>query len=221
MAIIAKQVEKSFGVPPHRVLKDISIEIPDGQFVSISGRSGSGKTTLLYLLSTLDRPSSGTIIMDGSNPYQISAELLHQLRNNQIGFIFQFHYLLPELTALENILLPARKQNLHLAKTDEAKRLMNLVGLSSKYASYPSQLSGGEQQRVAIARALVMNPKYIFADEPTGNLDTYNGMLVMDLLKKIHHEQKTTIVLVTHEPDYAAMASRKIELVDGQIVSDR
>jgi lipoprotein-releasing system ATP-binding protein len=221
MGIEAKQVEKSFGFPPHRVLKDITLSIPDGEFISISGRSGSGKTTLLYLLSTLDRPTSGVIQMDGKNPYEMNSIELHKLRNRNIGFIFQFHYLLPELTSLENILLPARKQNLHVEKSGEAKRLMDLVGLSTKYDRFPSQMSGGEQQRVAIARALLMKPKYIFADEPTGNLDTYNSLIVMDLLKKIHREEKTTVVLVTHEPDYAAMASRKIELVDGEIKSDQ
>lgn len=217
MSIKAKHIFKSFGSPPHHVLKDISLNIDEGEFVSISGKSGSGKTTLLYILSTLDTPSSGDVELGGFDPYRLSEKNLHEFRNKEIGFIFQFHYLLPELSAVENITLPARKQGLHLKKDEKARLLMDQFGLNGKYDRLPSQLSGGEQQRVAIARALIMDPKYLFADEPTGNLDSHNGMIVMNLLKEVNLEKRMSIVLVTHEMDYAQMASRVIHLVDGQI----
>ncbi|MCB0309308.1 MAG: ABC transporter ATP-binding protein [Bdellovibrionales bacterium] len=218
MGLSIHHVNKSFGEPPHRVLKDINIDIDSGEFVAISGKSGSGKTTLLYILSTLDDPTSGEVKIDGVNPYTMSTKDIHEFRNAHIGFIFQFHYLLPELSAIENILLPARKHDLHRQKYSRAEELMNQFGLTNKNDRLPSQLSGGEQQRVAIARSLIMEPKYLFADEPTGNLDSANGLVVMDLLKKINREQQTTVVLVTHETDYAEMTSRIINLVDGEVV---
>jgi putative ABC transport system ATP-binding protein/lipoprotein-releasing system ATP-binding protein len=217
VGIVVHKIEKSFGNPPTYALKNISFEIQDGEFVSISGRSGSGKTTLLYVISTLDKPTAGQVAIDGKDPFAMSEEEIHQFRNTQVGFIFQFHYLLPELTAIENVLLPARKVERYEELKPRARILLEQFGLKGKEDRLPSQLSGGEQQRVAIARSLVMSPKYIFADEPTGNLDTTNGMIVMELLKKVNREQKTTLVLVTHEPDYAAMASRQIHLVDGHL----
>jgi putative ABC transport system ATP-binding protein/lipoprotein-releasing system ATP-binding protein len=217
VGIVVHNVDKSFGNPPTYALKDISFEIQDGEFVSISGRSGSGKTTLLYVISTLDQPTAGQVTIDGNDPFAMSEDEIHQFRNTEVGFIFQFHYLLPELTAIENVLLPARKVGRYEELMPRAQSLLEQFGLKGKEGRLPSQLSGGEQQRVAIARSLVMSPKYIFADEPTGNLDTANGMVVMDLLKKVNRENKTTLVLVTHEPDYAAMASRQIHLVDGRL----
>lgn len=214
MSIVAQNIIKTFG--QQEVLKNISLEIAQGEFVAITGKSGSGKTTLLYILSTLDNPTTGEVSLAGQNPYTMSTPELHEFRNQHIGFIFQFHYLLSELTALENITLPARKHGLHAQKESRARELMDQFGLSGKYDRLPSQLSGGEQQRVAIARALIMDPKYLFADEPTGNLDTYNGQVVMELLKEVNRRREMTIVLVTHEPDYAAMASRSIFLVDGR-----
>ncbi len=211
---------KSFGHPETRVLKNLSFEIPQGQFVSIWGRSGSGKTTLLYLLSTLDKPTSGSVTLNNNNPALMNEKQLHDFRNLNIGFIFQFHYLLPELSALENVLLPARRNNLHKDYEPRAIELLNEVGLGEKTSRLPSQLSGGEQQRVAIARSLIMKPKFIFADEPTGSLDTQNGQKVMELLLKAHNEYKTTVVLVTHEKEYAQQAERRIFLVDGIIESD-
>lgn len=218
MAIEAKHLEKDVGDPPVRIIHDVTLKINDGEFVSISGRSGSGKSTLLYLLSTLDSPTTGTLVIENKNIPDLSVEELHRFRNENLGFVFQFHYLLPELTALENILMPARKHNLVDEKKDEAYDLLRQFNIFEKAHKYPGQLSGGEQQRVAIARALIMKPKYIFADEPTGNLDTVNGKIVMNILKKANNEWKTTIILVTHEPEYAAMTDRIIFIEDGKLI---
>jgi lipoprotein-releasing system ATP-binding protein len=212
-------IVKEFGDPPQRILKDISFNINSGEFVSISGRSGSGKSTLLYIISSLDFASTGKVILDGKNVSTMSVDEIHEFRNLHIGFIFQFHYLLSELTALENILLPPRNIGQEKEYLDSAHRLLKRMNIEHIMNKYPAQMSGGEQQRVAIARALIMNPKYIFADEPTGNLDSHNGKIVMDVLKEINKEKGTTICLVTHDEQYAAMAEREIYLVDG-VVSD-
>lgn len=215
--IICDQVCKDFGDPPHRILHDLSFEIKDGEFVSISGRSGSGKSTLLYIISSLDNPSYGKVTIDGKDTTDQEFFDVNDFRNKHVGFIFQFHYLLPELTALENILLPPRNLGLQDQYEDKAHQLlekMNVLGVLNKL---PSQMSGGEQQRVAIARALIMDPKYIFADEPTGNLDSHNGAVVMQILKDVNKENGTTVCLVTHEPEFSAMADREIYLVDGKI----
>ncbi len=221
MGIRCDKLVKEFGEPPVRILHDIDMHIRDGEFVSITGRSGSGKSTLLYLLSTLDEPTSGAVLIDERDPATMSVEELHEFRNLNVGFVFQFHYLLTELTALENVLLPARNTGQHKAKHDEAVSLFKQFDIAGKMDKLPSQLSGGEQQRVAIARALIMNPRYIFADEPTGNLDSVNGRIVMDLLLHINRDLGATIIMVTHEPDYAAMANREIFLSDGRIVERR
>lgn len=203
--------------PPQRVLHGLDVEIKDGEFVAISGRSGSGKSTLLYVISTLDQPSSGELWLDGRNVNAMTDREVHQFRNREVGFIFQFHYLLPELTALENVLLPARNLGMMEAKRDSALALFAELGIAEQTHKFPGQMSGGQQQRVAIARALVLSPRYIFADEPTGNLDTYNAGLVMKILRRVNKENGTTICLVTHEPDFAAMADREIYLIDGRI----
>ncbi|MDH5392070.1 MAG: ABC transporter ATP-binding protein [Gammaproteobacteria bacterium] len=218
MGISCQRLIKSFGEPPTVIIKGIDLNIEDGDFVSISGRSGSGKSTLLYLLSTLDLPSSGSVMIDGQSPAELSVDALHQFRNESLGFVFQFHYLLPELTALENALLPARKNNNVDAKT-HVNALFELFDIQTARDKLPSQLSGGEQQRVAIVRALSMKPRYLFADEPTGNLDSVNSKIVMDILKKANKEWGMTLILVTHEPDYAAMAEKEIFLKDGVIVN--
>ncbi len=215
--IKANHVYKSFGSPQVDVLKDICLEINDGEFVSLTGRSGSGKSTLLYVISTLDDPSKGEVIIDGKNVATLSSETLHRFRNQHMGFVFQFHYLLPELTALENILMPTRKTHRELKLKHRAMELLDHFGIADKCNHLPSQLSGGQTQRVAIARALIDNPRYLFADEPTGNLDSKNTKIVMDIFKKINKEQKTTILFVTHDPDFADLADRKIVLVDGVI----
>ena len=217
MSIICTDLIKEFGKPAARIIHGIDLSINDGDFIAISGRSGSGKSTLLYLLSTLDQPTSGTLVIDNKDTTTFSVEELHNFRNTEVGFVFQFHYLLPELTALENVLLPARKTHQHEEKTEYAKSLFEEFEIPDKWHKFPSQLSGGEQQRVAIIRALIMQPKYLFADEPTGNLDSQNADNVMNLLKKINRERNTTLILVTHEPDYAAMARREVFLIDGRI----
>ena len=217
--IIAENIIKEFGDPAIRIIHDVGLKIDDGEFVSISGRSGSGKSTLLYLLSTLDIPTSGNILFDHKNINQMNSNDLHQFRNQKIGFIFQFHYLLPELTALENILLPPRNNNQQDKYITKAMDLLEELDVSNVCHKLPSQMSGGEQQRVAIARALIMSPKYLFADEPTGNLDSANGEVVMKILKRSNKEHGTNICLVTHDTSYSKMADREIFLADGKIVS--
>ncbi|MBN8541109.1 MAG: ABC transporter ATP-binding protein [Deltaproteobacteria bacterium] len=221
MALQAIQVSKSFGEPPTKVLHELDFLIEEGEFVALTGRSGSGKSTLLYLLGALDFPTSGKILIDNKDISEISSEALHELRNRSVGFVFQFHYLLPELTAIENVLMPSRKAATKGVAIEEfverAHGLMDEFGLSDKKDRLPRQLSGGEQQRVAIARALAMRPRYLFADEPTGSLDTVNGDIVMSLFEKTNREDKTTVILVTHDPGFAARATRQIKLVDGKM----
>ncbi|MBI3546631.1 MAG: ABC transporter ATP-binding protein [Gammaproteobacteria bacterium] len=218
MGIDARNIHKFFGTPGQEVLKGIDLHIDEGEFVSINGRSGSGKSTLLYILSSLDPASAGELELDGKNIHAMSDEQLHRFRNEKMGFVFQFHYLLPELTAIENVLMPTRKTKSENARRTRAIDLMNEFGLSDKLKRLPGELSGGEQQRVAIARALIMEPSYIFADEPTGNLDSINGDLVMQIFRRISREQKTTVIMVTHDPDYAALADRSVHIADGRIV---
>ncbi|MBP9682272.1 MAG: ABC transporter ATP-binding protein [Bacteriovorax sp.] len=215
MTIEVVNLTKTFGPPSVDVLKGINLTIENGELISIVGRSGSGKSTLLYVISTLDSATTGDIFYDQQNITTFNEKKIHLLRNKEIGFVFQFHYLLPELTVLENVLLPSYKNNLQKEKRDYALSLINEVGLSGKEQRRPGQISGGEQQRVAIARALLMEPNYLFADEPTGNLDTQNGDKIMALFHTINQKKNTTIVYVTHDLDYANQSKRKIELVDG------
>ncbi|QQR81903.1 MAG: ABC transporter ATP-binding protein [Deltaproteobacteria bacterium] len=218
MSIETHHISKTFGHPPTTVLRNVSLTIPDNDFVSITGRSGSGKSTLLYILSTLDNATEGKIVIDGETVSAMTPQEVHRFRNQKMGFVFQFHYLLPELTALENILIPARKTKVHEAKREKALALLEKFDLKGKDHRLPSQLSGGEQQRVAIARSLIMDPQYLFADEPTGNLDSVNGDTVIKILKDLNEHENMTIIIVTHDPDYAAMAKRRIHLVDGEVV---
>jgi len=215
MGIAVENISKSFGST--KVLKNLSFTINEGEFLAINGKSGSGKTTLLYILSTLDKPTEGRILIDHRDPHEMTVEELHSFRNENLGFIFQFHYLLPELTALENITLPARKTRRQEEFIQRGKELLKQFDLVGKESRLASELSGGEPQRVAIARALLLKPKYIFADEPTGSLDTANSEKVIDSLIEINKELGTTIILVTHDPDYAALAKRKLHLVDGSL----
>lgn len=221
MSIIANQIHQEFGNPKTHVLKGINLKIQDKDILSISGKSGSGKSTLLYILSTLDHPSAGSVSYDHLEIQKLKPDELHLLRNNQIGFVFQFHYLLPELSALENVLMPARKQNLHLQKKDYALKILKQVDLENKESRLPSELSGGEQQRVAIARSLIMNPKYLFADEPTGNLDSENAKNIMEMFFKVNETLGTAIIYVTHDQDFAKLAKRQIYLTDGLITSEK
>jgi putative ABC transport system ATP-binding protein len=201
------------------ILKGITLTIPAGQFVAIVGASGSGKSTLLGLLAGLDTPSSGEIWLDGVPIHNLVESQLATVRGKKIGFVFQSYQLIQTLTALENVLLPY-ELNVEGNGLAKARRLLEEVGLKERVDHYPIQLSGGEQQRVALARAFVVEPPIVMADEPTGNLDSTNGKLVLDLLLSRNRTAKTTLVLVTHDPDVAGMADRKIVLKDGMIVED-
>jgi putative ABC transport system ATP-binding protein len=201
------------------ILKGISLTIPAGQFVAVVGASGSGKSTLLGLLAGLDTPSSGEIWLDGVPIHNLAETQLAEVRGMKIGFVFQSYQLIPTLTALENVLLPF-ELNLAGNGLAKARRLLEEVGLSERVEHYPIQLSGGEQQRVAIARAFVVDPPIVMADEPTGNLDSINGKLVLDLLLERNRKAGTTLVLVTHDPDVASRADRRIVLRDGMVVED-
>jgi putative ABC transport system ATP-binding protein len=201
------------------ILKGISLGIPAGQFVAIVGASGSGKSTLLGLLAGLDSPSEGEIWLDGTPIHNLAETDLAAVRGRKIGFVFQSYQLIPTLTALENVLLPF-ELNVEGHGVNRARALLEAVGLRKRMDHYPVQLSGGEQQRVAIARAFVVNPPIVMADEPTGNLDSENGRLVLDLLLERHDHAGATLVLVTHDPEIASRADRKIVLKDGMIIED-
>lgn len=201
------------------ILADVSLEIPDGQFVAITGASGSGKSTLLGLLAGLDAPSSGEILVDGENITTMSEDGLAKLRSDKLGFIFQSFHLIPSLTAFENILIPLEIRGEKGAK-ERATKLLEEVGLTNRGHHYPNELSGGEQQRIAIARAFANNPKILLADEPTGNLDSRNGQHIFELMTALHDDKKTTLILVTHDQELAEKAERQIRLRDGKVISD-
>ena len=201
------------------ILKGITMTIPAGQFVAILGASGSGKSTLLGLLAGLDTPSSGDIWLDGIPIHNLAEAELAAVRGEKIGFVFQSYQLIETLTALENVLLPY-ELNVEGSGIAQARRLLGEVGLSERVNHYPIQLSGGEQQRVALARAFIVEPPIVMADEPTGNLDSANGRMVLDLLLERNRKAGTTLVLVTHDPEIASRADRKIVLRDGLIVED-
>ena len=200
------------------ILHPLDLVIPGGRVVAITGASGSGKSTLLGLIAGLDAPSTGTIIIDDVDITALSEDSLARLRGTRIGFVFQFFHLLPSLTAFENVLVPIEIAG-GADPAGRAKALLAEVGLADRGHHYPSQLSGGEQQRVAIARALANNPPILLADEPTGNLDSTTGRHVIDLLLQIHRSRQSTLVLVTHDPEIAAIADMTIALRDGRVVS--
>ena len=205
------------GDRPLTILHPLDIAIPTGQFVAIVGPSGSGKSTLLGLLAGLDAPTSGEITVDGSDITTLSEDRLAKLRGEKIGFVFQFFHLVPSLTALENIQVPMEIAGRRDASA-RGKSLLDEVGLADRGHHYPSQLSGGEQQRVAIARALANDPPILLADEPTGNLDSATGRYILDLLLGVHRSRKTTLILVTHDAELAALADERIVLRDGRRV---
>lgn len=202
-----------------QILKGIDLEVAEGEIVSIVGSSGAGKTTLLQILGTLDRPDKGTIQVNGINPFSLSAKKLSAFRNQSIGFIFQSHQLLPEFSALENIALPSliKGESMEFAKK-EGLRLLEMVGLSERAEHKPNELSGGEQQRVAVCRALINHPKVIFADEPSGNLDSHNSEELHKLFFHLRDEFKQTFVIVTHNESLANMADRKLVMKDGMLI---
>jgi putative ABC transport system ATP-binding protein len=222
--IQVKDLRKSIrnGTRTVDILKGIDFAVPHGQFVAIMGSSGSGKSTLLGLLDGLDTPSSGEVILDGQSISYLPEDKLAQVRGRTIGFVFQSYQLIPTLTALENVLLP-HELNADQSKEaglTRARTLLTSVGLGDRLDHYPVQLSGGEQQRVALARAFVLRPPIVLADEPTGNLDTQNGAHILELLLNLNKTERTTLVLVTHDPVLATYADRVITLRDGRVVSD-
>mgnify|MGYP001820548001 FL=1 len=218
--IEAKQVTKTYTVEHReiRVLDNVSLTVAESEFLVVEGSSGSGKTTLLSLLSGLDKPTSGQDFLQKRDITNKSEDDLAQLRKDMIGFVFQSFHLIPSLTAIENIMFPAELKRDPAAR-EKAKILLQRMGLDKRSGNYPHQLSGGEMQRVAMCRALINNPQIIFADEPTGNLDSENGRAILDLLLEYQKESRTTLVLVTHSIEIAKMADRMIFLQDGRIVS--
>jgi lipoprotein-releasing system ATP-binding protein len=204
------------------LVRDISLSIGRGEFVAVTGPSGSGKSSLLYLLGLLDRPTTGEVLLEGQDTARASAREMAALRLARLGFVFQFHFLLPEFSALDNVLIPIRR--LGRLKDGQAREramaLLATLGLAEAAGKLPEQLSGGMRQRVAIARALANDPALILADEPTGNLDTKNAAAVFDTFAKLAAEEGRTVIVVTHDPDLAARTTRRIHLVDGRIVSD-
>lgn len=221
-ALVAEKLNKYFHEPEEfRVLQDISFSINRGEFVPIIGKSGCGKSTLLYLLSTLDTDYTGLITINGEQVTGLSQNELAVFRNKHIGFVFQFHFLLPEFTALENVMLPAMKLG-RWSKTEiEDRALQQLRQLEMEPFAHKisGKLSGGQQQRIAIARALINDPMIVMADEPTGNLDSGNTKLVFDIFSQLAHEKNIAVVAVTHDLDFAKHADRVIEMKDGHIIS--
>lgn len=215
-----KELYKSFGSGPSRVdvLKGISLSVDRGETIALIGASGAGKSTLLHIMGTLDRPSSGQVLFNGEDVFKLNDLSLASFRNRSIGFVFQFHHLLAEFSALENVMMPAVIAGM---KRDAAKglatELLNDVGLGHRLTHKPGELSGGEQQRVAIARALVLSPPLLFADEPTGNLDTKTSEEVHSLLYDLHDKKGITLVIVTHNESLSAGLKRTIRLVDGHL----
>lgn len=216
MILEATNITKQYGQLP--VLKGVSLAVNKGEIVSLVGPSGAGKSTLLHIMGTLDRPDSGTLKIDGKDVFTLGDKALAAFRNQSIGFIFQFHHLLPEFTALENVCIPAFIQNKGKAEAEaRAKELLSLLKLDHRMGHKPSELSGGEQQRVAVARALMNNPAIIMADEPSGNLDTNNARDLHQLFFDLRDKLKQTFIIVTHNEELANMADRKVNMKDGKI----
>ncbi|HKB14091.1 MAG TPA: ABC transporter ATP-binding protein [Vicinamibacterales bacterium] len=207
------------GSEPLTILHPLSLLIPEREFVAIVGPSGSGKSTLLGLIAGLDAPTSGAVLIDGLDITRLDEDALARLRGEKIGFVFQFFHLIPSLTAYENVAVPMEIAGIGDAGA-RAQGLLEEVGLTGRAHHYPSQLSGGEQQRVALARALANDPPIVLADEPTGNLDSANGRHIMDLLRGIHEKRGTTVVLVTHDRELAAIADARLVLRDGRVVEN-
>lgn len=222
MVILQTQnIEKYFYDPVEfKVLNNISFQVNKGEFLTMIGKSGSGKSTLLYILSTMDTDYKGQLTIDGNNVTQYSKDQLAALRNEKIGFVFQFHYLLPEFSCLKNVMIPALRLGKYSQKEiqERAYQKLQMLDLQDQALKPASKLSGGQQQRVAIARALINDPLIIMGDEPTGNLDSRNSGIVFDIFRKIADEHKRSLLIVTHDQDFAARTDRIIEMDDGRVV---
>lgn len=219
----AKEIKKIYGQAFKTIaLKNVNLQIQKNEFIALIGPSGCGKTTLANILGALDQPTSGTIYYQGSPLAKMKDNQLAEFRNQHIGFIFQFHFLLKEFTALENVLIPTwiKHQLAPVKKVKRAKELLELVGLKERMHNRANKLSGGQQQRVAIARSLINEPDLILADEPTGNLDSVNTDQVFGLLKKINQEMGTTFLIISHERHIAAKSNRIVEMLDGEVIKD-
>lgn len=216
MILEARNIQKRYG--SLEVLKGVSLQVKQGEIVSLVGPSGAGKSTLLHILGTLDRPDGGDVTIQGKQVFKENDKSLAAFRNTSIGFIFQFHHLLPEFTAIENVCIPAYIGNQTQARAEKrAKELLNLLKLSHRLNHKPSELSGGEQQRVAVARALMNNPAIVMADEPSGNLDTHNAEDLHKLFFELRDTLNQTFIIVTHNEELANMADRKVHMKDGLI----
>lgn len=216
--ITAKNINKSFG--RLQVLKNVDLHVSKGEFVTIMGASGAGKTTLLQILGTLDKPDTGSVLINGTPVLDLKGDTLSSFRNNHIGFVFQFHQLLPEFTALENILIPAMIGNRPQKECEErAEKLLEYLNIKDRAHHKPNELSGGEKQRVAVARALINNPDVIFADEPSGSLDSKNKEELHNLFLDLKNRFGQTLVIVTHDPELAKISDRVIQMRDGAIVN--
>ena len=223
IAVEGRHIIKNFrvGNTATEVLKDISLQVMQGEFVSIMGPSGSGKSTLLYILGGLDAPTSGHVLLNGTDISRFGDEKMSCIRRQKIGFVFQFYNLIPNLNVEENIMLPLLLDGKKVGGyKKQLEQILEIVGLSDRRRHTPRELSGGQQQRVAIARALIGNPEILFADEPTGNLDGQTGRMVLELLRELNRELGITLVLVTHDLGVAEQAQRVIHLTDGKIARD-
>lgn len=209
-----EHISKEYPTPagPLQIVRDVSLELPEGSAVSIMGPSGSGKSTLLYIIGALETPTSGTVTLDDQNPFLLDAKKLAAFRNQRIGFVFQDHCLLPQCSVIENVLTPTLVASPNGAVAERARTLLNQVGLAERFDHRPGQLSGGEKQRVALARALIMKPRLLLCDEPTGNLDQRSADVVAGMLLDIHRQANTILIVVTHSADLAARFPQRFEL---------
>ncbi len=220
MSLVVSSLTKSFetrsGVLP--ILKGIDLQLESGEALAVTGPSGSGKSTLLYIIGTLDRPTSGKVMLNNVNPFELPEAELATFRNRQIGFVFQDHHLLPQCSVLENVLVPTLISKVDRVETEKyAKELLNRVGLGNRMEHRPAELSGGERQRAAIARALVLKPTLLLADEPTGNLDRTNAHSIANLLLELQQSQKLSLIVVTHSMELAKLLPRRLEMDDGKL----